>query len=99
MLLHNIYSFRFKIKVTFGHKLHYVIKVMLGEISLKLCPTNWNVAINNVNVVADELPSQITIYICLAIDIWTLRRRRTSTQFSAIRPKWRASNEIGAKIF
>jgi hypothetical protein len=33
---------------------------MFGEISLKLRQTNWNVAINNVNVVADELPSQLT---------------------------------------
>jgi hypothetical protein len=40
------YSLRFKIKVTFG------------EISLKLRQTNWNVARNNVNVVADELPSR-----------------------------------------
>ena len=51
------YSLRFKIKVTFD------------EISLKLHQTNWNVAMNNVNVVHDELPSQITIYTCLTIDI------------------------------
>jgi len=51
--------------------LRYEIKVTFGEISLKLCQTNWNVDRNNVNVVADELPSQITIYIFLAIDIWT----------------------------
>ena len=38
---------------------------MFGEISLKLRQTKWNVAINNVNVVADELRSQITIYTCL----------------------------------
>ena len=95
----HVYSPGFKIKITFGHKLRYEIKVTFGEIYFKLRQMNLNVAINNVNVVADELPSQITIYICLAIDIWTLQRRRTSTQFSAIRPKWRASNEIGAKIF
>ena len=40
----------------FGHKMHYEIKVTFGEISLKLCQTNWNVAINNV-VVVDDLPS------------------------------------------
>jgi hypothetical protein len=44
-----MYSLSFKIKVTFG------------EISLKLRQTNWNVARKNVNVVVDELPSQITI--------------------------------------
>jgi hypothetical protein len=65
------YSLCFKIKVMFGHKLHYKIKVMFGEISLKLRQTNWNVARNNVNVVDNELPSQITIYTCLTIDIWT----------------------------
>ena len=48
----------------FGHKLCYKIKVMFGEISLKLCQTNWNVAKINVNVVVDELPSQTTIYTC-----------------------------------
>jgi hypothetical protein len=55
------YSLRFKIKVTFGHKLRYEIKVMFGEISLKPRQTNWNVAKNNVNVVVDELPSQTTV--------------------------------------
>jgi hypothetical protein len=39
---------------------HYEIKVTLGEISLKLRQTNWNVVKNNVIVVADELPSQST---------------------------------------
>ena len=48
-----------KLKVTFGHKVCYEIKVMFGENSLKLRQTNWNVAKNNVNVVVDELPSQI----------------------------------------
>ena len=48
----------FKIKVTFGHKMRYEIKITFGEISLKLHQTNWNVAINNVDVVVvDELPS------------------------------------------
>ena len=65
----NIYSLRFKIKVIFG------------EISLKLRQTNWNVARNNVNVVADKLPNQIMGYSCLTIDIWTQRRRCTSTWF------------------
>jgi hypothetical protein len=46
------YSLCFKIKVTFG------------EISLKFRQTNWNVTKNNVNVVVDELPSQIIIYTC-----------------------------------
>ena len=55
------YSLRFKIKVTFGHKLRYEIKVMFGEISLKLRQMNWSVARNNVNVVADKLPSQIVV--------------------------------------
>ena len=75
------YSLRFKIKITFGHKLHYEIKVTYGEITLKLRQTNWNVAINNTNVVADELPSQITVYTCLMIDTKTPRRRRTRTRF------------------
>jgi hypothetical protein len=66
-----MYSLRFKIKVTFGHELRYEIKVTFGEISLKLCQTNWIVVRNNVNVVADELPSQIAVYTCLTIDIWT----------------------------
>jgi hypothetical protein len=54
------YSLRFKTKVTFGHNLRYETKGTFGEISLKLRQTNWNVARNNVNVVADELPSQST---------------------------------------
>jgi hypothetical protein len=54
------YSLRFKTKVTFGHNLRYETKGTFGEISLKLRQTNWNVAINNVNVVADELLSQST---------------------------------------
>jgi hypothetical protein len=37
------------------------MKVTFGEISLKLHQTNRNVARNNVNDVADELPSQITV--------------------------------------
>ena len=78
----KLYSLRFKIKGMFGHKLRYEIKVTFGEISLKLRQTNWNVARNNVNVVVDELPSQITVYTCLTIDIWT---RRTSTRFHALR--------------
>ena len=55
------YSLRFKIKFTFGHKLRYKIKAMFGEISLKLRQMNWSVAINNVNLVADKLPSQIVV--------------------------------------
>jgi hypothetical protein len=66
----------------FGHKLRYKTKVTFGEISLKLHQTNWNVAKNNVNVVVDELPSQITIYTCLTIAIWTQQHRRTSTWFN-----------------
>jgi hypothetical protein len=62
---------------------------MFGEISLNLHQTNWNVARNNGNVVADELPSQITIYTCLIIDIWTRRRRCTFMCFGAIRLNWR----------
>ena len=96
------YSLRFKIKVTFGHKLCYEIKVTFGEISLKLRQMNWNVARNNVNDVVDELPSQIIIYTCLTIDIWIGWCRRTSTQFYAlwyIHPNWWASSEIGAKSF
>ena len=63
----------------------YEIKGTFGEISLKLCQTNWNVARNNVNVVVDELPSQIIVYTCLTIDIWTRRRRCTSIWFYALR--------------
>ena len=37
--------------------MRYETKVTFGEISLKLRQMNWNVAINNVNVVVDELPS------------------------------------------
>jgi hypothetical protein len=65
------YSLHFKIKVMFGHKMCYEIKITFGEISLKLRRTNWNVAKNNVNVVVDELPSQITVCTCLTTDIWT----------------------------
>jgi hypothetical protein len=55
----------------FGHKLRYEIKITFGEISLKLRQTNWNVARKNVNIVVDELPSQIIVYTCLTTDIWT----------------------------
>ena len=79
------YSLRFKVKVTFGHRLRYEIKVTFGEIFLKLRQMNWNVAINNVNVVVDELPSQIIVDTCFTIDIWTQRRRCTSTRFYALR--------------
>ena len=51
------YSIRFKIKDMFGYKLRYKMKVTFGENSLKLCQTNWDVAINNVNIFIDELPS------------------------------------------
>ena len=44
----TMYSLHFKVKVTFGYKLRYEIKVTFGEISLKLCQTNWNIAIDNV---------------------------------------------------
>ena len=74
----------FKIKVTFGYKLFYKIKVTFSEISFKLRQTNWNIAKNNVNVAVDELSSQITIYTCLIIDIWTQRHRRTSTRYYAL---------------
>jgi len=63
------YSLRFKIQVTFGHKRCYRIKVTFGEIALKLRQTNWNVARNNVNVVIDKLPNQMTVNTCLTIDI------------------------------
>jgi hypothetical protein len=59
----------------------YEIKVMFGEISLKLRQMNWNVARNNVSVVADKIPNQMTIYTCLIIDIWTRWRQRTSMRF------------------
>ena len=78
------YFLRFKIKVTFRYQLCYNIKVTFGESSIKLCQTNWNVAINNVNVVVDELPIQIIVYTCLTINIWTWRRRRTSMLFYAL---------------
>jgi hypothetical protein len=65
------YSLRFKIKVTFGHKLRYEIKVRFGEVSLKLRQTNWNAARNNVDIVVDEQPSSKAFYTCLTIGIWT----------------------------
>ena len=34
----------------FGQKLCYERKVTFGEISLKLCHSNWNVARNNVKI-------------------------------------------------
>jgi hypothetical protein len=37
--------------------LRYKTKGTFGEIYVKLCQTNYNVAWNNVNVVVDELPS------------------------------------------
>ena len=67
-----------------AQKLRYEIKVTSGEISLKLRQTNWNVAGNNVSVVADELSSQIIVYTCSTVDIWTQRRRCTSTRFYAL---------------
>jgi hypothetical protein len=66
-----------KLKNTFGQNMHDKIKVTFGEISLKLCQTNRTLAINNVNFVADELPSQITVYACTTIDNWTRRRQHT----------------------
>ena len=62
------YSLGFKIKVIFGHKLRYKMKVTFGKMSPKLRQTNWNVARNNVNVVVvDELPSQVTLDTCLKL--------------------------------
>ena len=77
----------------------YEIKVMFGEIFPKLCQMNWNIARNNVDVVVDELSSQITIYTCLKFDIWTWHRQRTSTWFGVICQKWRASTEMVPKYF
>ena len=57
----HTHSLRFKIKVTFEHKLRYKIKITFDENSFKLHQTNWNVVINNVIVVVDELSSQIII--------------------------------------
>ena len=57
---------------------------MFGEISLKLRQMNLNFAKINVNVVAYELSSQITVYTCLTIDIWPRRRQHTSTWFYAL---------------
>ena len=81
----SYYSLRFKMKVTYGHKLCYEIKGAFGEIYVKLHQTNWNVARNNVNVVANELPRQIIHYTCLTIDIWTRWCQHTSTRFYALR--------------
>ena len=53
------------------------MKITLGEISLNLHQTNWNIARNNVNVIADELPSQIIVYTSSTIDVWTRRRQCT----------------------
>ena len=63
----------------------FKMKVTFGEISLKLCQTNWNVAKINPFVVDDGLPNQITVYTCLTIDIWTQRHWRTSTRFYGLR--------------
>ena len=65
---------------------------------------NWNVAKNNVNVVAYELPSQISVYTCLTIDIWTRRRRSTSMQFYALNLESSAQNaglpvKLAPKVF
>ena len=81
----QVHTTPFILKVMFGHKIRYEIKVTLGEISLKLRQTNWNVARNNVNVVVDKLLSQITIYTCLIIETWTWQRRCTSTRFYVLR--------------
>ena len=73
---------------------------MFGEISLKLCQRNWNVARNNVNVVVDELPNQITIYNCLTIELDGVdAHQRSFMRFGAICPNWWTSSEIGAKSF
>jgi hypothetical protein len=60
LFLLGSYALRFKTKVMFGRNVRYETKGTFGEISLKFCQTNWNVARNNVNVVVDELPSQST---------------------------------------
>jgi hypothetical protein len=78
----NILKGRALWKVTFGHKLRYKIKITFEKKkNFKLRETNWDVAKNNVNVVPYELPSQISVYTCLTIDIWTRRLRSTSTRF------------------
>jgi hypothetical protein len=69
----SMYSGSFKLKVMCGFKLYYKKKLRLVNFFLKLCQMNWNVVGNNVSVVVDELPSQITFYTCLTIDIWTRR--------------------------
>jgi hypothetical protein len=75
---------------------------MCGEISLKLCQMNWNVAMINVIVVVDELPSQITDYTCLTL-IFGLdgvdAYQRNFLRIGAICPNWWASSKIGAKSF
>ena len=43
--------------------MRYEIKIMFGEFFLKLRQTNWNVAINNLNDVVDELPSQNNLHL------------------------------------
>jgi len=52
--------------------------------------------ITNVNVVVDELPSQITVNTCLKIDIWTQQRRRTSMWFHAL---WCHPPKMTPKVF
>jgi hypothetical protein len=39
----------------------------------------------NINVFVDELPSQITVYTCLTIEIWTRQHQRTSMWFYVLR--------------
>jgi hypothetical protein len=56
---------------------------------------------NIVDVIANELPSQITFFICLMI--FGLdnvdAHQRGFMRFNAICPKWQASSEIDVKIF
>ena len=98
----TMYFLHFKIKVTFGHKLRYKIKITCGENSLKLRQTHWNVVRNNVNVVVDELTSQMIVYTCLILILGLNNvdaHQRGFMHFGAICPNWHVSNEIGAKTF
>jgi hypothetical protein len=45
--------------------------------------SNFAVAKNKVNVVANKLPNQIIVYTCSLIDIWTRQRERTSMHINA----------------
>ena len=63
-----------KLHLDIQNKLRYKTKATIGKMFFKLRQMIWNVGINYVNIVVDELSSQIRVYTCLTIDIWTQQR-------------------------